>query len=306
MSAKIPYSEEAERLIEAAYDPALSDGLRTGPADMATLEPLLRRLWKEEGGCDGVDIVRAASPSVPKQAGAKEIHRGSAWMWWIARYECGARLGVTYDANDHQAIQDSSVIVRTCGGVWCTNERMWVVDFPSHIHIQETPGGPRLHRDGGPAIEYADGWGCYSLWDVTVPSWLAVTPSAELDPSKVLEITNADVRRVGLRKIGLARCLDVLKAKELDHDTLRAVTDGSIIEHPYRLLSMQWPGRSGVAVVLEMRYPSGPQAGEPVLETVAPWCRTCAEARAWRVIGCDTEVAFRQRLAEYVAPSALT
>jgi len=55
-----------------------------------------------------------------------------------------------------------------------------------------------------------------------------------------------------------------------------------------------------------MAYPSGPSAGMAVVECVAPWVRTCREARAWRLWGSETEEEFRARLATWTEPEVLT
>jgi hypothetical protein len=81
---------------------------------------------------------------------------------------------------------------------------------PLEIHMNENNV---LHRDGGPAIVFAGegDFKVYSLNGVTVPEYLAVTPSHELEIKKYLEESNADVKAEFVRKAGVERFLELGK-----------------------------------------------------------------------------------------------
>jgi hypothetical protein len=70
-----------------------------------------------------------------------------------------------------------------------------------------------IHCDGNTAVEFA-GRGeikIYALNGVVVPEWLAVTPSSKIDPKRITEISNADVKAEFVRKVGVERLLDLGK-----------------------------------------------------------------------------------------------
>lgn len=82
-----------------------------------------------------------------------------------------------------------------------------VCEKPTEIHLNENN---QLHRDGGPALVYA-GLGdfkIYSLNNVTVPEYLAVTPAEELDITLYNKEQNADVKAEFVRKVGIERFLE--------------------------------------------------------------------------------------------------
>ena len=307
-ATKIPYSEAAEQTIEAAYDPWLSVGMDNRPADVASLTPLIERLYADMGEpAPGVVSIQSWG-ALPQDAII--VHRGSAEAWWVARYRVGQSLGVVYDKEDTQGLDDTEQLCRLSGGIAVSGDgrAVYVVDRPRVVAISEDGDRLMLHREGAPAIEYADGWGIHALYDVTIPaeaSWIATQDRATLAgrATEIMAITNADVRRVAIRRVGIGAMLVALGAEEVHQDTMRTA-DGS--EHPYRLLRVVMPGADGPSLALHMEYPSGPARGTPVVEMVPPWIKTCAEARAWRVFGSATRGGFDKRRREYVGPSALT
>lgn len=74
--------------------------------------------------------------------------------------------------------------------------------------------GRQLHNDKGAAVKFSvDGWkDLYFLNGVKVPKWLVATREGDLDPRKVLELKNAEVRREFVRKVGIERICYSLKA----------------------------------------------------------------------------------------------
>jgi hypothetical protein len=132
----------------------------------------------------------------------------------------------------------------------------------------------RLHRDGGAAIAY-DGFDVYALNGVRVPRWLAINGQSEIDPKRVTEIENAEVRREFVRKIGIDRIYHAMGGEVLDgHGTYELVAldlrDGR--RRPY----------------LKMLNPS---IGVWHLEGVHPDCQTVQQAINYRRYGhLDVEV----------------
>lgn len=125
----------------------------------------------------------------------------------------------------------------------------------------------RLHKEGGPAVEYRDGLKVYALNGVRVPEWLAVTPADKIDPKKFASIDNAEVRREFVRKVGIERIVQHVDAEELD------------VEGDYSLIEIDLGGETGKWPYLKMKNPS---IGVWHLECVPRECRTVKEAREWR------------------------
>src|SRR3990167_2063431 len=98
-------------------------------------------------------------------------------------------------------------------GWWLPYENMVIAsEKPSGIHLL----GARIHRDGGPAVLYRDGFSVWALNGVRVSQGIAETPADRLDAKLVLSEKNAEVRREIVRKIGVHRVVTTLGGKELE------------------------------------------------------------------------------------------
>lgn len=154
-------------------------------------------------------------------------------------------------------------LAKYCGW-WAPYPKMVILQH-RHCELHRDAGG-RLHRDGGPAILYRDGFAVWALNGVRVPQWLAESRDTELDPRQVLTIGNAEVRREFVRKVGIDRLCYSLNAKCIDK------------QGTYELLVLQLDD-SRNQVYLKMLNPS---IGTWHVEGVHPSCRTIAEALHWR------------------------
>lgn len=149
----------------------------------------------------------------------------------------------------------------------------WWWPHPSFIVASNRPvaihrnAEGRLHKDGALAIRWPDGWGHYALNGVRVPEWLAMTPEGQLDPRKLGEITNAEIRREFVHKVGIERICHALKAKVLDRDG------------DYELLLLDDPSGGPKRTYLKMLNPS---IGTWHVEGVPNMCMTVAQALEFR------------------------
>jgi hypothetical protein len=91
--------------------------------------------------------------------------------WWGSpsfvsyfREVCGLELPKDFDAR---ALAYEATCRSACWW-WPHTGFVMVCERPSEIHRN---AAGRLHRDGGKAIVWPDGWGVYSLNGVTVPEW---------------------------------------------------------------------------------------------------------------------------------------
>ena len=69
----------------------------------------------------------------------------------------------------------------------------------------------RLHADGKPALQYADGFKIWALNGVRVPQYLAETPASNLDIEFFKKEQNADVKAEFIRKYGIERMVSLGK-----------------------------------------------------------------------------------------------
>ena len=148
-------------------------------------------------------------------------------------------------------------------GWWLPYENMVIAsEKPSGIHLL----GARIHRDGGPAVLYRDGFSVWALNGVRVSQGIAETPADRLDAKLVLSEKNAEVRREIVRKIGVHRVVTTLGGKELE-------TWGN-----YSLISLDL-GDGRHRPYLKMLNPS---TGTWHIEGVHPDCHTIEAALNWR------------------------
>lgn len=126
--------------------------------------------------------------------------------------------------------------------------------------------GKQLHCDDGPAVEYADGWSVWALNGVRVPEWLVTARDTEINPRRLLEIKNAEVRREFVRKVGIDRICHTLASETLDKSG----------DYELLILDLQ-DGRK--RPYLKMLNPS---IGTWHVEGVDPECRTVQDALNFR------------------------
>ncbi len=133
----------------------------------------------------------------------------------------------------------------------------------------------RLHCDGGPAIEYEDGYKIWALNGIIVSKKIAETPANKLDPKLIFSESNADIRAQIVEKIGYSRLYNKLKAKKCGKLKLGNKIDIGYDE--YTLLKLEYNGR--IIPALKML-----NASENIyhIEGVDPSCETIEQAFYWR------------------------
>lgn len=147
-----------------------------------------------------------------------------------------------------------------------------------------------FHCDGAPAFVYGgdDPIEFYRLNRVDCPKWLVMTAAEDIDPMKIHEITNAEVRREFVRKVGLDRIVHKLGGKIIDTEEIQVKTP----HNPdwvckYELLEVNY-GNNTKRRVLKMPNPS--MEGIFHVEYVPIECETVRDAMNFRLNRTEDEI----------------
>ncbi len=101
----------------------------------------------------------------------------------------------------------------------------------------------RLHAEGEPAIQFADGYSFYSYHGVTLPEEYGKLHPSHWQPQWLLKEDNAELRRILIERIGYSRICQELQATKLDswqEYTLLKI-DNQLDVEPIYLLKMTCP-----------------------------------------------------------------
>ena len=198
------------------------------------------------------------------------------WLIWCAWYEYGKFIGVEFD-NDKYSLFINFI-----------SEVSFIIPYKGICFISEKPKinwvDGNLSKDGGKAVEYADGYGLFSLNGVTVPEYLAMTNSGELDIQKFHDEKNADVRTEFIRKYGVDRMLDL--GKQLD--THENYDEEWWTKSAYELWDMA-SIFEGIDYAPHLKMTNA-TTGVFHVEAVSPECRTIRDALKERFGGRDLDI----------------
>ncbi len=103
------------------------------------------------------------------------------WQWW----QSTSKFGLIYPLDEVCIISQK----------------------PTEINLVNN----KLHADGKPALQYADGFCVWSLNGVRVPQYLAETPASNLDIEFFKKEQNADIKAEFIRKYGIDRMVSMGK-----------------------------------------------------------------------------------------------
>ena len=169
------------------------------------------------------------------------------------------------------------------GWTWCYTNCAIVSRRPTVYWTDGNPATARIHRDGGAAIEFRDGWKIWALNGVRVPKWLAETRDTAIDAHRFHEVKNADVRREFVHKVGIDRICAACNAKLLQKSTdeMYELLELNVENQPWRYLKMRNPSLST------------PDNEVWHVEGVNNRCETVRDALLWRLNGEDGRYSFR-------------
>lgn len=180
---------------------------------------------------------------------------------------CISVLNCDCDLPRWQAYQS---LLSECGCIFPFENTCIICDRPTKLTFDNEH---RLHGEGEPAIEFADGYRLYYYRGVSLPEKYWVHPH-HWQARWLLEEHNAELRRVLIQGIGYSRICQELQATELDswrEYTLLKI-DSEVDVEPIYLLKMTCPS---TGYIHAMRVP--------------PTMRSAREAIRWMNWGTDPE-----------------
>jgi hypothetical protein len=287
MSAKIEnLSEEQEGKLESYFDKWLKIGLRFGATtafDRKTAEEAVREIYLQSQ-LKAPQIIWAKSPDEAVQIafdmGDEKIKQepinaagfGQHDSNWLGFYDFFLNeVGLKDEIKELEPLMK---LAQHCGWWWPYENVCILSEIPISLVLDEAGN---LNNTTGPAIEYGDGFSIYALSGIAVPDWAIETPIDQIDPKKILELSNTDQRMVLMRHVGLSKFLKELGAKLLDEDDgcrLYHLTVENQIVGPYLYLKCPSTGREFLEGVGDAdKY-----------EFIDPSIKTCKEAHNWRKI----------------------
>ena len=171
----------------------------------------------------------------------------------------------------------ASVIYRefskSAGPTYTMDEFCVVSARPKEIHLKSGS----LHKDGGPAVLYADGFCVYALNGVVVPKHIAESKPMDFQPEWFTKESNVEIRREVVRKFGVEQVCSALKGKIIHSETVITTMDNK--KHPYELWEFDLGENIGTCPCLKMTNPS---LGLFHMEWVPPGTSTVQEALEFR------------------------
>jgi internalin A len=128
-------------------------------------------------------------------------------QWYISS------LGVNLSQKAQEIVRCQKLLFEDCGWIFPFEKICFVCDRPRHLRFDSQN---RLHAEGEPAIEFADGWSFYYYHGVRLPEKYAKFHPNQWQSKWLLTEENAEVRRVLIQGIGYDRICQELQAKQID------------------------------------------------------------------------------------------
>ncbi|MEG4912064.1 leucine-rich repeat domain-containing protein [Microcoleus sp. B13-B6] len=127
--------------------------------------------------------------------------------WYISS------LGVNLSQKAQKILRCQKQLFEHCGLIFPFEKICAVCDRPRHLRFDSQN---RLHAEGEPAIEFADGWNFYYYHGVKLPEEYGQVHPNQWQSEWLLAEDNAEVRRVLIEGIGYDRLIQELQAKQID------------------------------------------------------------------------------------------
>ena len=185
---------------------------------------------------------------------------------------------VDFQSNALKVIDSQKVsyhfwkVIQECGWIFPFKDICVICDRPLKMNLDNQY---RLHGEGEPAVEYADGFSIYAYQGLGLPEKYGKINSDKWRTQWILEERNAELRRVLIQGIGYDRIVCELQSRTLDsweEYTLLRIADNIDIREPTVLLKMTCPSTGHIHAL-----------------RVPPHMRSAREAIRWVNGGIDPE-----------------
>ncbi|EGK90003.1 leucine-rich repeat domain-containing protein [Microcoleus vaginatus PCC 9802] len=147
-----------------------------------------------------LDLVRC--PITPRTL-FKEIYLTQLYIY---------SLGVNLSQKTQEILRCQNLLFEHCGFIFPLETFCFVCDRPRHLRFDSQN---RLHAEGEPAIEFADGWNSYYYHGVRLPEKYCQLHPNQWQSQWLLSEDNAELRRVLIQGIGYDRICQELEAKQI-------------------------------------------------------------------------------------------
>jgi internalin A len=122
-------------------------------------------------------------------------------------------LGLNLSQKAQEILRSQKLLFEHCGWIFPFEKICAVCDRPRHLRFDSQN---RLHAEGEPAIEFADGWNFYYYHGVRLPEEYGQLHPNQWQSQWLLTEKNAELRRVLIQGIGYDRLCQELEAKQID------------------------------------------------------------------------------------------
>jgi hypothetical protein len=121
--------------------------------------------------------------------------------------------GVNISQKAQEILGCQNLLFEHCGFIFPFEKICAVCERPRHLRFDSQN---RLHAEGEPAIEFADGWNFYYYHGVKLPETYGQIHPDRWESQWLLTEENAELRRVLIEGIGYDRIIQELQAKQID------------------------------------------------------------------------------------------
>ncbi len=229
MTARIQkLTTEQEAILPDIRDEWLAYGLATGPAGRYAAEAGVADAYRAAGLRPPRIVVWLDSPyagaigawilgQMPKkdgwaqvraqvgdQVGAQvrdqvgdQVYRctyGQHDAGWLAFYDVFARIGMT----GARRLAGMTTVAKAAGWWWPMRDAVILTERPVEMHRDNQQ---RLHRAGGAALRYPDGFAVHAWHGRRVPDWAVTNPTVE----QIAAEANIEIRRCAIERLGWDR-----------------------------------------------------------------------------------------------------
>ncbi|MEG4212072.1 DUF6745 domain-containing protein [Microcoleus sp. S13_B4] len=121
--------------------------------------------------------------------------------------------GINLSEKAQEILRSQKLLFEHCGWIFPFEKFCAVCDRPRHLRFDSQN---RLHAEGEPAIEFADGWNFYYYHGVRLPEKYGHVHPNQWQSQWILTEKNAELRRVLIQGIGYDRICQELSAEQID------------------------------------------------------------------------------------------